>query len=683
LYFSKLIVNNQTISANDSTGILRTAMPYTDSISLNAQQNNIVFEFAISDYSPGLNNVFEYKITGLNEQWMPIFDNRVTLVNVPHGVYLLEIRPVQASIVGNSAALSIVFEIRPPFYASAFAFVIYALFIVGVALSIFKINKTKTRLKLSIEFERKEKEKTKQLNNSKLEFFTNISHEFRTPLSLIKGHVDLLTQDNSLKRPEAVHVHKIMKQTVLLQNLTEELLDFHKYESGFGHLSVGFDNLVDLVREIFLSHKTSADKKEIDFSFHAPADKLLLYFDAAQLQKVIINIVSNALKYTPEKGFVRILLVENVTDVMVSVQDSGCGISENELPRVFDRYYQAPNQASKGFGIGLALAKRVVELHQGVIELKSQPGKGSTFNVRLKKGSDHFAGLPNVTFKDLSVLSVKVPDESFFSEVKSQLPESNIAPNILIVEDNQDLLDLLVEIMSPMYQVRMASDGEQGWQMCKEHLPDLVLTDLLMPKMSGNDLCKCIKSNFETSHIPVVILTAIGSTDKSIESMMFGADEYVKKPFDAKMLIAKCNSLINNRILLRKKFLAEKQQMPPLVATSESDLHFISKMNEVIDKNLENESFVVDDIAKTIGLGRSRFYLKVKELTSLTPNEYLLKYKMQKAMELLQNNAELNISEIAFRVGFKSSRYFAKCFKDYYGVVPSAVRVNGNDNVLE
>lgn len=577
-------------------------------------------------------------------------------------------------------------HVSAPFYATVWAYFFYLLCLLGVMIAFIRFKTRQAALKSSLEFERKEKERIEELNQVKLRFFTNISHEFRTPLTLILGQIEVLMQMD-LGTTIYNRILRIYKNAWHMRNLISELLDFRKQEQGYLKLKVEEQNLVAFTRQIYMCFYEYAQKKEITYRFDNVEETISVWFDSKQLQKVIFNLLSNAFKYTPNKGSIRVEVRMLASQAIVSVCDTGVGIPEEHISKIFERFYQTDNSSSftLGTGIGLALAKGIMNMHHGKIDVESTVGKGTKFTLSLPLGNRHFSDeeMATVESRESVIISEAVPMLPFeqimdVEEEKTKVQENikeEDKPIILLVDDNEELLSMLEDLFLPIYKVYIAHDGREGLEMARQIQPDLIISDVMMPEMSGKELCYKIKTNVELSHISVVLLTAQTSVEYVVEGLMFGADDYVTKPFNVKVLIARCNNLIKNKKRLIAHYAGKTiTESPVTEAINERDKELLAKCVNIIKENFENPAFDVTALASELCVGRSKLYMQFKQMTGLTPNEFILKIKLDEAMSLLKNHPELNISEISIRLGFSSPRYFSKSFKAFFGVAPQTVR---------
>lgn len=428
-----------------------------------------------------------------------------------------------------------------------------------------------------------------------------------------------------------------------------------------------------------MSFKEYARGKQINLEFLNKDRNLEVWFDVVQLEKVIYNLLSNAFKYTPLGGTISLSVQEYGNSVMVTVSDTGVGIAEESLDKIFDRFYQVDSMNNqKGTGIGLALAKSIIEAHKGKISVRSMEGKGTTFVVELPLGDSHITDAQKIATPDidssciseLTVYGSQVPADVVDDE-KMDNQSDETRSKIIIVEDNEELRGLLARLFSRIYTVYEAQDGEEGFEKTKEVQPDIVLSDIMMPKMSGIEMCRKIKSNFETSHIPVILLTAQTAEEYTMQGLKMGADDYVTKPFNVKHLFMRCNNLVNSRKLLQQKYAKQMDNNVDILATNSADYQFMEQCVACVEQNLDNPDFDVNMFAQAMNMGRTKLFLKVKGITGQTPNDFILNIRLKKAQILLKQIDTKTVSEIAYEVGFNSPSYFIKRFRELFGVTPA------------
>ena len=539
---------------------------------------------------------------------------------------------------------------------------------------------------LSLQKEKMEKEHIEELNQAKLRFFTNVSHEFRTPLTLIISQIELMLQHEAITPSFQNSISKIKRHAQQMKLLITELLDFRKFDQNYIQLKLSEQSLNNFLKEIFLSFSAYAAQKQINYTFVPLEEDVLIWIDDWQMRKVFFNLLSNAFKHTPDKGSICLSASSEPDQVTITVKDSGNGINREDLELIFNRFYQADNQnkgANAGTGIGLALTKSIVQMHHGTINVESELNQGSSFTVKLLLGRKCFENDLEVTFTKKSELATvqehSLPDKEFIEKIDSLVADYPKGDNerkhkVLIVEDNAELLHTLEEIFSPLYQVITAQNGEEGLQLISEELPDIIVSDVMMPVMSGTEMCKKIKNNLNLCHIPVVLLTALDTVEQNIEGLSRGADDYITKPFNAKILLVRCNNLIRNRLLIQNRFAKDTVAEVDLLATNPVDKNFLDKVTKIVDQYLDNEDLDIAVLCRELGVGRTLLHTKFKALTGMTPNEFILNYKLKKAALMLKNEPHLQIGEISDRLGFGSPRYFTRCFKHQFNTTPVEYR---------
>lgn len=688
-YLSSLQVNNEEVRPNDGSGILSQALPWVSSIELSHTQNNLSVGFASSNYVDILSNSsYEYMLEGLDKEWISTDRTELFYTNLSAGRYVLRIREIGNSLqtrVPQEITLSI--YIHPAWYDTWWAYCLFVFMVSVFAFWLYRVISVRHRLLESLNKERMEKKYIDELNQAKLRFFTNVSHEFRTPLTLITTQVDVLLQNYSLAPSVYNTLLKINKHTRQMRNLISELLDFRKFDQSSVRLKLGNTDMNAFVQEVFLSFTDLAAQRNILYQFEGEKETARCWIDHRQLEKVFTNLLSNAFKFTPDGGTVSVtLLREDELRLKVMIADTGKGISKEDIPYVFNRFYQAknmPEQANPGTGIGLALAKNIVELHHGTIEVQSENGEGSKFVVTLFTGKECFLQDGNVEWiaenEVEAMIPETIPDESFVNEATELLQCVNKKKHsfrLLIVEDNEDLLKTLGQLFAPYYEVTLAHNGREGMDMVLEVEYDLILSDVMMPEMSGVEMCAEIKGNINMCHIPVVLLTALDSVEQSIDGLRCGADDYIAKPFNGKMLLMRCNNIVRNRLLMQERFAQKKDADVSLLAATPLDKKFLDAVMEVIEANLDKEDFDVPALCLAVGMSRTLLQTKFKALTDMSPNEFIINHKIKIAATLLVSQPDLTIADISDRLGFSSPRYFSKTFKARMNIAPQEYRKN-------
>lgn len=672
IYFSTLKINNVPVVPGDGSGILKNIMPFTQEIVLNHNISNIDISIASYSISPHIKDVvYEYNFSGYGKEWFRIVNNNISFPHITPGKYTLTIR--RKGEDKHIHTLSMV--VLPPWYFSLWAIFLWIFIAVTILSVLFRIVWARKKLNESIRKAEMEKEQVMRINEEKFRFFTNVSHEFRTPLTLIIGQAQMLIDNFNLNSRVHEKLVKIMEQARNLNELITELIEFRKLDQKGVALHIRKYSLNEFIETIFVSFKEQALKQNISLQINKSSVDEMVWLDEKQMKKVFYNLLSNALKYTPDGGYINVSIVISEDYWTVKVSDSGIGMAKNDVEHIFDRFYQASN--GKVFnnnydssGIGLALVKSIVEKHMGTIEVKSEVGQGSVFTIKVPKNVELFRNKENIIIDD-----VMMTDSSNIIDYNNENPELSFCdtdkPTIVIVEDNLELNELMCQIFSPLYNVKTAKDGSEGLEIIRDVMPELVISDIMMPKMDGKTLCKNIKNNIELCHIPVILLTALGMKEQMLDGLFCGADDYISKPFDSTILLAKCNNIIKYRRILATKNASEIiENKLSIIATNQLDKKFMDTVESVVQKNMENSDFDVDKLAKEIGMSRSVFYNKFKAMTSQTPNDYIMKQRLKKAAVLLKENPNMPISEISDKLGFGSLSYFCRKFKEFYNVSP-------------
>ena len=508
---------------------------------------------------------------------------------------------------------------------------------------------------------------------AKLQFFTNISHELRTPLTLIAEPVNYIIHDDNLNSQQRSMLHIIQRNVVVLTQLVNEILDFRKVQNGKMELRLSDFNLTENMKQWIMLFSASAQKKHITISMEAP-DTILLRADQDKIERICYNLLSNALKYTSEGGKISLQAIKKDERVIISVTDSGCGISNNELPYIFDRFYQAKN-AGRGTGIGLAIVKAFTELHHGVVSATSVEGKGSTFSINIPvRQEGAVSKQPTEKVEQLVEPSAikEIPNQARHIDELVQ-PHQTDKPEVLIIDDNIDIRTYLRSVLSEKYNVSEASDGKVGLELARKIVPDIVLSDIMMPVMDGLEFCQQLKTDKAISHIPVILLTARSLDEQRVEGYEHGADAYISKPFSLRLLLSRIDNLIESRKKLNQTWSKGVEDDEIGNLSNEIDKSFLKQLRKIIQENLSNSDLSVEQIGDEIGLSRVQLYRKVKALTGYSPVEMLRKARLMRARHLLQTT-DKSVSEVAYAVGFSTPSYFSKCYKEEFDLQPAQER---------
>lgn len=535
-------------------------------------------------------------------------------------------------------------------------FSIILLLLIGIMVYIYRTILMKRRIE-------------EEANKAKLQFFTNISHELRTPLTLIADPVNYIIHDDNLNSQQRSMLQIVQRNVLVLTQLVSEILDFRKVQNGKMELRLSDFNLAESMKQWIMLFSVSAQKKHIAISMNAP-DAVMLRADQDKIERICYNLLSNALKYTSEGGEISLMAKEEGGRVMISVADNGCGISSDELPYIFDRFYQAKN-AGRGTGIGLAIVKAFTELHHGEVSATSIEGKGSTFTIHIPvRQKGEVTNQPTEKIEQLVEPSSaeEVPNQARHIDELIQ-PYQTDKPEVLIIDDNIDIRTYLRSVLSEKYNVSEAADGKAGLELARKIVPDIVLSDIMMPVMDGLAFCQQLKTDKAISHIPVILLTARSLDEQRAEGYEHGADAYLSKPFSLRLLLSRIDNLIESRKKLNQTWSKGVEDDEIGNISNEIDKSFLKQLRKIIQENLANSDLSVEQIGDEIGLSRVQLYRKVKALTGYSPVEIVRKARLTRARHLLQTT-ERTVSEVAYAVGFSTPSYFSKCYKDEFGENP-------------
>lgn len=664
------IINPSRIShVKGQTSVVFTSHPYSDEMTLSYEERSPKINFSTLDYSDVNNVKYTYWLEGYDTSWsIPSPTPWVNYQNLPFGSYRLHVKASYSDgIWGKESVLDI--SVEPPFYLSVWAWVFYALFLTVVIVMVAKSIREKNLLKGKIKFEQ-------ELIRYKLVFFTNIAHEFRTPLTLIQGSLE--KEKRIMKanhwQPELEKTMRTMDKSVQrMLRLIDQLLEFRKMQAGKLKLSLQETDVVMFVQGICKMFDDAAESKQIDFKFESQLPAYLMYLDQQKMDKVVFNLLSNAFKYTPVKGRIVVSLAFQEGKLTVRVADTGVGIPKEKQAQLFSRFMQS-SYTGENFGIGLHLTHELVKVHHGEISFHDNEGGGAVFVVKIPLDKECYEEsdflIENNPILVAPVDSVIKPEDEKKEPQKADADEPLNRKTILLVEDDNDVRDFLASELESCFNLRVATDGQMGLAMAKEEDFDLVVSDVMMPGMNGFELTKRLKNKFETCHIPVILLTALSTDDKVLEGTESGADAYITKPFSPQLLVARIFQLLDQRERLKQKFSKEGQTVRSAMCASDQDQMFVRRLDAVIYPRLGEQDLSVDKVAGLLRMGRTLFYRKVRGVTGYTPNDYIRVLRMKKAAELLAKG-DNNVSEVAYAVGFDNPYYFSKCFKAQYGMPPS------------
>lgn len=688
VYLTEFQIFNQTISPQSDDSVLEQDISYTKDLHLNHDQATLSFRFAALNYVSSENNNYAYKLEGEDKDWINIGNSRQAFyTNLDPGTYTFRVRASNNDNVWNENGTAIKVIISPPFWASwwfRIAAIAILLYLTYLALN-FKRN---------LEIRKLEEEKREEIHQTQLQFFTNISHEFRTPLSLILGPIERLLKEDTQESFQSYY-NTIHRNANRLLKLINELMDFRKTASGALKLNVIDGNLGLFIDEVAEEFSEMASEKQIKFTVRK--DKLAdqIWFDRQIIEKIILNLVNNALKYTKPGGSLTLEVINSLADVkplyanelivksdyqgkayvFFRVIDTGIGISKESIPHLFERYYRI-TESHLGSGVGLAFVKSLTLLHKGLIKVYSERNMGTEIIIGIPCDAADYAAEERFSQSTESG-GTRLESISYSSE--NELPivlqEQPLVPHtskkLLIVDDNDELRNFLVETLSANYQITEAIAGHAGLALAKKDLPDLIISDVMMPGMSGTEFCKLIKEDLETSHIPFLMLTAKNSIEAEIEGTESGADLYLTKPININLLLATVKNILEQRQKLKDHYLQHKDTPPRELAHSEKDKTFINKLLAIIDAQMINPEMDIEYLCKEIGMSRTKLYQKIKSITGQSIGEFVRSARLRKAVEIM-NTEDVLMTEVMYRIGIQTQSYFTKAFKKEFGVTPTA-----------
>lgn len=628
----------------------------------------VTFEFTLLDFVNPSANLYEYKLEGFDQEWVTTGSGQriATYTNLDPGEYTFLVRGINSEGVNSNGSASIKIINLPPPWKTWWAYTSYLLLLATGAYIIIRTMVLRQRMKTKLALDEVELKKLKELDEFKSSFFANISHEFRTPLTLILGQLEEMEKKG--KSWDSNLVQSIRSNSKAALNLVNQLLDLSRVDSGKLTLQLHKIAVQSFFSRLLDPFLVLADQKKLKFETSFPEENEIILADPSILEKVVSNLISNAIKYNEVNGKIKFSLDVKNGLLRIEIHDTGIGIGENDLPFIFDRFYRAADSV-EGTGIGLAIAKELILLHKGSISVKSRKGEGTQFRIELPCSKNAYPNyIDNNEIFDCDDKAFVKQDPLVVEDSKVEIPQD--APVLLVIEDNEDLMAYLKRNLAGQYEIILAHHGEEGVHKAKEFIPDIILCDWMMPKKSGIDVCKALKLDELTSHIPIIILTARADSSSRIEGLETGADDYITKPFDLAELKVRLLNLINQRKALREKYARLGMAHFNHTKATSLDEKFISRLYEYIGQHLSDDSLSVKKLSHEMGVSRAQLHRKVTALTGHPASVIIREYRLERAADLLRQNAG-NISEIAFQVGFENLSYFTRAFKQKYKVTPS------------
>jgi signal transduction histidine kinase/DNA-binding response OmpR family regulator len=668
---------NESVSIGKNSP-LKENIAVAEEIVLDHWQYDFSIEYAGLHFSDPTKNQYKYMLTNYDNDWRDVGNSTsASYTNMSPGEYVFRVIGSNSDLVWNEEGTSIRIIILPPWWANTWAYIIYALIVLSIIYFTWRLQLKRIRLKHDYEMSKFEAEKMYEVDEMKSRFFANISHEFRTPLTMIFGPAkDIIEETNESKIKQYAGI--IKRNASKLYNLVNQLLDISKLEAGRMTLETSEQNIIPLLKGLVLSFTSLAERKKITLQFNTIEENLNVYIDNDKVEKIVTNLLSNAFKFTPEGGNIDFTAVKMINEVEMRIADNGVGIPKERIDKIFDRFYQVDGshtRESEGTGIGLALTKELVELHKGKIKVESKEEEGTTFTVLLPLGKEHLKPEEIVEKEIQEETTETIEETELISEIESRKEKTDIdvlldtdKPLLLIVEDNSDVRKFIISHLEEDYRIQEAVDGEDGFEQALNHIPDLIISDVMMPKMDGFELCNKLKTDEKTSHIPIIMLTAKATSKDKIEGYETGVDDYIMKPFDAAELKVRIKNLIEIRRKLQEKFSAEDFVIPKQL--SSVDERFMNRVLQVINEHISEEEFGIEKLGNEAAMSRKHLHRKLKALTGKSPSQFVRSLRLTKARSLIKEKRG-TISEISFMVGFSSPIYFNKCFKEEFGYSPS------------
>jgi signal transduction histidine kinase/DNA-binding response OmpR family regulator len=680
IVFTQLIVNNKVIEAGEvlnGNEILHQSIPYTNEIALSYDQNHLSLSFVADDFLGPDNITYSYQLVGLNNEWVNLGNrHQISFTELGWGDYELLIKASRNNQQWSELKRLKIHIATPP-WLTWYAYLFYACLFLAILLLVRHISHKQASLRAEIRIIQIEKEKEHELNEAKITFFTNISHEFRTPLTLILSPITELLTNKQIVGAVKETLVLVESNAKKMLGLVNELLDFKKAEQGLLTLNRTRTDIVGFTKAIYLNFKEMALSRKINYFFETNVEEYAIDFDKNQLEIVLNNLLSNAFKFTKNKGTIRVSISTSEDSVAITIADNGMGIAEENKEKIFNRFFQIKNTKTAhlvGSGIGLSFSKNIIDLHGGTITVESELNKGATFRIELPV----LEPVETINYSEKPIVSAVI------TEKKAQLEKTakTSKPLVLIADDSDDIRKYLKSLLEKDYDILEVTDGLEALSIVNKRLPDLVVSDVMMPNMDGIQLCEEIKNQINTSHIPIILLTARTSLSYEISGLQKGADDYITKPFNPSIVQTKIANLLNNRKKLREYFLNKVRFEPHAIDVSEPNLDnlFIDKAMKIVHDNLQHEDFGVEEMADKLFMSQSTLLRKIKALTGLSVNGFIRSVKLKNAAQLILET-DLKMSAIAYEVGFSDYKYFTKAFQSQFGCLPSEYKAISSQQV--
>ena len=675
---NKLFVFNKEVLPNDETGILKENIESVDSITLRSFQNSFSISFVVSNYIAGKHNTFAYKLEGYDKEWYRQSDiSPVSYSNLPAGDYIFLLKAANNDGKWSKEMATLHIKVLPVWYCTWWALSVFVLSFVLLILAFFRFFWLRKSMQTEIRMERLDKERREEISQMKIRFYINISHELRTPLTLIVAPLQELLSGvaGHWEREKLLYIQRNTKR---LLHLVNQLMDYRRAELGIFELKPIYANAYKRVLSNFLNYESLAKRKDIDYNFYSELQDDEVLFDGTYLDLIINNLLSNAFKYTEEGESISVKLYRENKYIVLQVIDTGVGIPDDKQQKIFERFYQMEN-GHEGSGIGLSLVQRLVELHHGQITLVSEVGKGSTFSIYIPQDKSAYSTEELLggsrepeeqRVYSTNAHDVYVDDTEIVELDSSEREESGKHGTILIVEDNEELRQYLSNGLSVQFNLIEAENGQKALELLKDNDVDLILSDVMMPIMDGVKLCKLIKQNLRTCHIPVYLLSAKVDIKYQLKGLQVGADDYIPKPFSMEVLVAKILNMLRTRYRIFERYSKTLEIEPEKITNNVMDEEVLKKAIAIVEKNMSNVEFSTEQFASEMNMSRSNLHLKLKAITGKSAIDFIHRIRFNRACQLLKEG-KYTVSEISFMVGYNTPSYFAARFKKYIGCLPT------------
>ena len=675
-------INNKRVDVGKEVNgkvLLKKSANETDHIILNHHAKTVTFHLAVLHNTSPAKNKLAYQLEGFNNEWIELAEGKasITYTSLPAGEYTLRVKGANGDGIWNHAPTDMELSVLPPWFRTWWSYTMGSLLLIAIAVGVFIYFVRLEKLKQRLKYEQIDKKRIDSINEGKLRFFTNISHEFRTPLTLIAGPLEKVMERNNDEK-SSKYLTTIQNNTKRLLSLVDQLITFRKAEQGHLNLNLTADTLGNFIYPTTEAFEDFAIQKNVNFFYKINSPNEEVVIDVEKTERIIFNLLSNSFRHTPANGNISIetdlVLQDEKRFINIRIIDTGSGIPADKMEKIFDRFYQLEgrNENVGGTGIGLAFCKTLIDLMGGTITVESEPGIRTCFSIFM----------PSMEAEREQSKGTLRPGQSFIKdwvpavgadtdEGGGKVDKTSGKHSLLIVEDESDVRDFLHAELKGDYTVTMAENGQEGLSKLKQGEPDLVVSDVMMPEMTGFELCERIKSDPDTCHIPVILLTALDDKENTLKGLEFGADDYIAKPFSPRHLLIRIEKLIEKNQRLKEYFSKNSSIPDKSIEISTRDKEFLKQVIEAIERNLSNSNFGVEELAHEIRLSPSQFYRRLKQLTGQIPNVYLRNFRLQRAAEMLKSNEGFSVAEVMYQIGIESSSYFSTSFKKLFGVSPS------------